>query len=95
MTARWPRSASARRLYQVLSERFDLDELEALAQSLGCRWDDLRGTTLPVKSASLIRWAEQRDALWALVAAVGRARPDVDWREPRGGGGLPALTVIQ
>lgn len=65
----------------MLVDNFNLDELETLAVSFGIRWDELRGETLQIKAASLVLWAERRESLYALLVAIIKQRPDIDWGE--------------
>lgn len=74
-------NSAAARLRTVLSRRFNLDELEALAAEAGATWDELRGQTALGKANALVDWATRNDRLLALTVLVVRSRPDnlEDW----------------
>jgi hypothetical protein len=68
---------SPQRLRDVLSSRFDLEELRALCFDLGRDWDDLGGDTKGRKALELIGYMQRHDRLPELVAAIRRKRPDI------------------
>lgn len=61
-------------LLNLLIQRFNLDELEALCFRLNVPWEDLSGNTLNAKARALIEYMERRGHLDDLTDAVERVR---------------------
>jgi DNA-binding NtrC family response regulator len=69
------------KLLQVLSERFDEGELQALCFHLGVGYDDLPGGGKANKARELIQYLERRGQIVDLIETGKRLRPDVPWQE--------------
>lgn len=70
-----PQVIDRTRLRQVLTDRFNDDELRDLTFELGIDYEDLPGTTRSGKARELITYTERRSRLAELVSAVRRLRP--------------------
>jgi hypothetical protein len=63
------------RLHQVLSTRFDQEELRTLCFKLGVAYDDLRGEGRDAKARELVGYMHRRGELDRLRAAIEAERP--------------------
>jgi hypothetical protein len=63
------------RLHQVLSTRFDQEELRTLCFKLGVAYDDLRGEGRDAKARELVGYMDRRGELDRLRAVVEAERP--------------------
>ena len=67
------------RLYDILCRQFDLEELRTLCWLVDVDYDNLRGEGKAGKARELIRYAQSRDMIPALVEEGRSLRPDVAW----------------
>jgi hypothetical protein len=66
-------------LFDILCRQFDLEELRTLCWILDVDYDSLRGEGKAAKARELIRYAQNRGLLLALVEEGRALRADVDW----------------
>ena len=59
---------------RFLEKHYNLEELKALCFDLDAKYDDLAGTTLPVKARELVLWAGRQRKLDQLLAAMRDTR---------------------
>lgn len=64
-------------LLEVLMNRFNLDEVNALAYEIGLPPEQIGGDTVPARSMNLIASARNRGWMPQLLSAIKRARPEV------------------
>lgn len=64
-------------LRNVLTQRFNMDELKGLAFDIGVSWDDLKGESAPAKAIELIGACNRRGMTDKLIEAVRKSRPEV------------------
>ena len=68
-------------LRQILTERFNDDELRSLCFDLGVDYDNLGGEGKAGKARELVAYLERRGDIPKLVEAVRQARPGISWDE--------------
>ena len=73
-----------RRLFDILCNRFDLEELRTLCFLLDVSYDGLRGEGQTAKARELVRHAQNRELFPLLVEEGKGLRPDVDWPDVAG-----------
>lgn len=66
-------------LWNILSTRFDEQELRTLCFCLGLDYDDLPATGKMHKARELITFLQRRDDISSLISAGQLLRPDIDW----------------
>ncbi len=66
-------------LFNILRDKFDLEELHTLCFLSGIDYDDLPGQTKSGKARELIAYAERHGQLAALVGTGREQRPDIWW----------------
>ena len=64
-------------LYQILRERFNLEELRTLCFELRVEYDDLPGEGRAAKARELVRFMQRTDQLDYLWATIQQNRPDI------------------
>lgn len=69
-------------LRQQITSLFNLDEIRVLCLDLGMNYDDLSGSTISTKAASMIAYADRRGQLDQLMVALQRERPSANWPLP-------------
>ena len=79
-------------LVKLFVERFDNNELEDLAFSLGVNFDDISGNTRSAKARELALYLNRRSLMDELRQKGPVERPDLDW-EAVFGGVTPPLTA--
>src|SRR6185436_18221077 len=67
------------RLHEILTERFDLEELRTLCFRLGIDYDNLRSEGKSGKARELVVFLEHHDRIGELIAIDERLRPDEAW----------------
>lgn len=68
------------KLYRILSERFNLEELRSLCFEIGdVDYDDLPGSGAKDKARELVTFLARRNRLTDLLNIGRRTRPDIDW----------------
>jgi len=70
-----------RRLHQILSTRFDDEDLRTLCLYLDVDFDNLRGEGKRGKARELLVYLAHRDRLYELVEAGLQLRPDISWED--------------
>jgi formylglycine-generating enzyme required for sulfatase activity len=68
-----------RQLFTILCNRFDLEDLRTLCFLLDVNYDSLRGEGQAARARELIRYAENRGLLPALVEEGRQLRSDIVW----------------
>lgn len=63
---------------ELLNERFTGEELNVLCFRLGIEWDELEGDTKLLKTASLIRWINDRRLAGEFKKELAKFRPDIN-----------------
>lgn len=76
-----PPQASLSRLREILTLRFDAEELHSLCFDLGVDYDNLRGEGKAAKARELVAYMNRRNRLSDLVEVSQRLRPDISWDE--------------
>ncbi len=66
-------------LWQIISTRFDEQELRTLCFCLGLDYDDLPATGKMHKARELVTFLQRHDNIAALISAGRTLRPDIDW----------------
>jgi hypothetical protein len=69
---------TTRQLFDVVHDRFNLEEFRMLCFDLGVRYDDLGGEGLRAKILDLVQLFERTHKLRELAEAVQAARPDLN-----------------
>ncbi len=67
------------RLLALLTQYFNLDELNTLCFALGVNYDELGGSGLTGKARELIAYCERHACLPELIKAGKTLRPELDW----------------
>lgn len=67
------------RLYDLMKDHFDLDELREVVFELGLSVDDLTGATRPVLTMELIELVDRMGREPELVDILRRKRPTIRW----------------
>lgn len=70
--------ADAVKVYDVLTSRFSLSDVEDLALRLGVNWEELAGDTLSAKCRALLAYCSNRGKFDQLRQLVKAARPEAD-----------------
>jgi hypothetical protein len=70
-----PNILDPKALLQLLTTKFDIEELRALSFDLGINYDDLRGDTKTAKALALVLHCERRDRIADLGQALYQERP--------------------
>ncbi len=70
--------ADAVKVYDALTSRFSLSDVEDLALRLGVNWDELAGDTLSAKCRALLAYCGNRGKFDQLRQLVKAARPEAD-----------------
>ena len=68
------------KLRELLTKRFDVEELRSLVFDLGVDYDSLRGEGQAAKARELVAYLERRDRVLDLVELGQKLRPDVPWQ---------------
>ena len=71
--------ASVHELYQILTRRFDEEELRTLCYYLEIDYDSLRGEGKAAKARELIAYLDRRGQIPKLWETGRRLRPDITW----------------
>lgn len=66
------------RIVTALVRYFSMEDLEALAYDIGVQWEGLGGEGLALRAIRLVEYAKRRGLEHDLVAAIKRARPNVE-----------------
>lgn len=74
-------SSSLVALRQIITERFNLEELRTLCFDLGMDWDDLPARGKAGKVRELVDHFARRRSIEELVQFCERQRPDISWRD--------------
>lgn len=69
------------KLFFILNERFNLQEIQELCLALQIDYENVRGGTKKEKTMDLASHFYRRDAFDQLVEVGKRQRPDIDWSE--------------
>ena len=69
------------KLRELLTKRFDLEELRSLVFDLGIDYDSLRGEGQAAKARELVAYLERRDRVLDLVELGQKLRSDVPWHK--------------
>lgn len=67
------------KLYKILTDRFNDDELRTLCFALGIDYDNLRGDGKSGKARELITYLERRNEIPQLIEIGKQLRPDISW----------------
>ncbi len=67
------------RLFQILTERFNQDELRTLCFELPVDYDSLTGEGLAGKARELVALLKRHERIRDLIRIGHRMRPDIDW----------------
>lgn len=67
----------ATKLFQILCDHFDLEELRTLCFHLNVEYDDLRGEGRLAKARELIKFMQRTDQLNFLWNTIQQVRPDI------------------
>jgi len=67
----------ATKLFQILCDHFDLEELRTLCFHLSVEYDDLRGEGRSAKARELIKFMQRTDQLDLLEDTIQQLRPDI------------------
>lgn len=65
------------RLFELLTERCDEEEIRTFCFKLGLDYDDLRGDSKKSKARELIDYLSRRERLSELVILIRKERPDI------------------
>ncbi len=68
-------------LRQILTERFDAEELRTLCFDLGIDYDDLPGRGRAAKARELVAHIDRRERIPDCIQAGRQARPDILWEQ--------------
>ena len=71
--------AEIAQLVNILTTRFDVNELETLAFDLGLDWDNLEGKTRDNKIRNLVDHMRRYGRLPELANHIRQTRPDIQW----------------
>lgn len=66
-------------LYQLITEHFQISEIDELAATAGIPPESYSGEERPARSLSLVQYAARHGRLEELTAACRRKRPRVKW----------------
>ena len=79
-------------LFKILTEKYNLEELQVLCFKLNIPLDEISGDTLSTKAIALITWTERHDRLKKLLDLVREHYPSWELRSLPAGSGEPELT---
>jgi hypothetical protein len=65
------------RLREILSQKFNLVELQALCFDLNIDYEDLQGSSKQAKVIELVRYCERSERIEELIAGITRFRPNL------------------
>jgi hypothetical protein len=68
-------------LRQILTDRFNSEELQTLCFELGIEYENLGGQGKAGKARELIGYVERRDLIIELISAGEKLRADIPWRK--------------
>jgi len=71
-------------LLELLSKRFNEEELRTLCFTLNVEYDDLKGQAITGKARELITFLKRRQRIGDLVAEGKKQRPDIAWDDLHG-----------
>jgi hypothetical protein len=67
------------KLYRILVDRFNLEELRTLCFCVEIAYDNLGGEGIEAKVRELISYLERRGRIAELLRIVKQMRPDISW----------------
>jgi uncharacterized protein (TIGR00725 family) len=67
------------KLYKIIADRFNAEELRTLCFALGIDYDNLQGDGKSGKARELITYLERRNEITQLVEIGKQLRPDISW----------------
>jgi len=72
-------------IHQLLTQNFNLEELETLCFNLGIDYENLGGSGKEAKARELLKYLQRRNRILDLESVIRESRPDIIWPQLKSG----------